>query len=114
MVAVLELIQSLGGCWHAKIASPIACVVFTLDCRISFLLVSLYLQSTDFPARLMTRSAPLKAFVMPSLSFQRTSPFFLAMIITLSPLLLNLSARNCPRKPVPPAMTIFFKGKYLG
>src|SRR5829696_4857451 len=108
MVAVLELIQSRGGCLQDPMASPISWVVSTLESRMALLLLSLYRQSTDLPARLMTTSAPSKALTRPSLSLQRTSLLFLEMMITISPLALNLEARYFPRKPVPPARTTFF------
>jgi hypothetical protein len=47
MVAVLEFIQSFGGCLHSRMASPNSLVVLVLDKRISCLLASLYLQLTD-------------------------------------------------------------------
>src|SRR6185295_4539039 len=108
MVAVLELIQRTGGFLHSSIASPSIRVVSILDLSISALFFSLYRQSTDLPARLISRSAFSKAFTIPVKLFQCISPSLRDMTTISYPIFSNRVFRYFPINPVPPAMTIFF------
>ena len=68
------MIKCFGGFLHCKMASFKILVLSILEAKISVLFFSVYLQSTDFPAKFMTTSVFSNSFSQPEkdLAFQFT------------------------------------------
>ena len=116
MVADEEFNHINGGRLQFLMASPIAFVDSILEFKISCLLLSVYLQSTDFPDRFKTavassnsshQSSSSRPFQYVFLQFSLTFFLCLDKTTTSQPLFEKCLLTQFPIKPEPPAMTSF-------
>ena len=112
-----EFNQCFGGILQFKTALFKIFVLSILELYISFLLASVYLQSTDFPARLIKMVAFSNSFSQPVNDFASQFTYFTLFAILDIPrvkitissnLSLKCSTKTCPRNPVPAAIITFF------